>query len=105
MYKQKKAFSLIAILVLSIGVEAKIIIPASEKKLELCQEIYQKITSEHFFKNKDLKSINSEIFDKLVDQLDSQKIYFTQNEITSFRKKFSKFDNSLTDQKKYTKSP
>jgi len=105
LYKQKKAFSLIAILVLSIGVEAKIIIPASEKKLELCQEIYQKITSEHFFKNKDLKSINSEIFDKLVDQLDSQKIYFTQNEITSFRKKFSKFDNSLTDQKKYTKSP
>jgi carboxyl-terminal processing protease len=106
LYKQKKAFSLIAILVLlSIGVEAKIIIPASEKKLELCQEIYQKITSEHFFKNKDLKSINSEIFDKLVDQLDSQKIYFTQNEITSYRKKFSKFDNSLTDQNKYTKSP
>ena len=54
---------------------------------------YLKMTNEHFFSNKDLSSINSEIFDALVDQLDSQKIYFTEHEIISFRKKFSKFDN------------
>ncbi|MDB4042691.1 carboxy terminal-processing peptidase [Gammaproteobacteria bacterium] len=101
MNKQKKALSLIAILLLSIGAEAKINISATEKKQELCQEIYQKMTNEHFFNDKDLSSINSEIFDALVDQLDSQKIYFTENEIASFKRKFSQFDNPTNYQKKF----
>ena len=104
MYKQKKAFSLLAILSLCISVEAKINIPASAEKQELCQEIYQKMTNEHFFNDKDLSSINSEIFNTLVDQLDSQKIYFTENEISSFKRKFSRFDNPISYQKKYVKS-
>ena len=91
-------------LLLSIGVGAKINIPASAEKDGLCQEIYKKITNEHFFYNKDLSFINSEIFDKLVDQLDSQKIYFTENEISSYKRKFSKFDNPISFQKKYLKS-
>ena len=77
-------------MLLSVLCEAKINILASEEKQELCQEIFYKMTNEHFFVNKDLSFINSEIFDSLVDQLDTQKIYFTENEITSFRKKFSK---------------
>ena len=104
MYKQKKAFSLIAILLLSISIEAKINIPASAEKQELCQEIYKKMTNEHFFNDKDLGSINSEIFDSLLDQLDSQKIYFTENEISSYKRKFFKFDNPIGYQKKYSKS-
>ena len=104
MYKQKKALSLIAILLLSISIEAKINIPASAEKQELCQEIYQKMANEHFFNDKDLNSINAEIFNTLVDQLDSQKIYFTENEISSFRRKFSRFDNPISYQKKYVKS-
>ena len=40
----------------------------------------------------------------LVDQLDSQKIYFTENEINSFKRKFSQFDNPNSYQKKYLKS-
>ena len=104
MYKQKKAFSLLIILSLCISVDAKINIHASAEKLELCQEIYQKMANEHFFNDKDLNSINAEIFNTLVDQLDSQKIYFTENEISSFRKKFSRFDNPISYQKKYVKS-
>jgi len=103
LHKQKKALSLTTILLLSIAVEAKINIPASAEKEELCQEIYQKMTNEHFFIDNDLSSINSEIYDALVDQLDSQKIYFTEHEIVSFRKKFSKFDNPMSYQKKYLK--
>jgi len=103
LYKQKKAFSLIAILLLSISIEAKINIPASAEKQELCQEIYKKMTNEHFFNDKDLGSINSEIFDALLDQLDSQKIYFTESEIKSYKRKFSKFDNPIGYQKKYLK--
>ena len=101
MYKQKKALSLLTILLLSIGVEAKINITASAEKQELCQEIYQKMANEHFFNDKDLISINAEIFNALVAQLDSQKIYFTENEISSFKKKFSQFDNPNSYQKKY----
>ena len=104
MYKQKKALSLIAILLLSISIEAKINIPASAEKQELCQEIYKKMTNEHFFNNKDLNSINSEIFNALLDQLDSQKIYFTDNEISSYKRKFFKYDNPISYQKKYSKS-
>ncbi|MDA8543960.1 carboxy terminal-processing peptidase [Gammaproteobacteria bacterium] len=103
MYKYKKALSLITILLLGISIEAKINIPASAEKQELCQEIYQKMTDEHFFSDKDLSFINSEIFDALVDKLDSQKIYFTENEISSYKRKFSKFDNSISYQKKYFK--
>tara|TARA_B100001287_G_scaffold86010_1_gene71863 strand:+ start:2310 stop:4427 length:2118 start_codon:yes stop_codon:yes gene_type:complete len=103
LFKHRKALSLVTLLLLGISVEAKINIPASEEKQELCQEIFQKMTNEHFFIDKDLSSINSEIFEALVDQLDSQKIYFTEQEIISFRKKFSKFDNPLSYQKKYKK--
>ncbi|MDB2357152.1 carboxy terminal-processing peptidase [Gammaproteobacteria bacterium] len=103
MYKQKKALSLIAILLLSISIEAKINIPASAEKQELCQEIYKKMMNEHFFNDKDLRAINSEIFDFLLDRLDSQKIYFTENEINSYKRKFSKFDNPIGYQKKYLK--
>ena len=77
--------------------------PASAEKQELCQEIYQKMTDEHFFSDKDLGFINSEIFDALLDKLDSQKIYFTENEVSSYKRKFSKFDNSIGYQKNYFK--
>ncbi|MDG1202889.1 MAG: carboxy terminal-processing peptidase [SAR86 cluster bacterium] len=75
------------------------------EKQELCQEIYQKMADEHFFNDKDLSFINTEIFDVLLDKLDSQKIYFTENEITSFRRKFSKFDSRSSYQKKFVKAP
>ncbi len=91
-------------MLLSIYVEAKIDIPATAEKQELCKEIYQKMTREHFFNDRDLSSINSKIFDALIDQLDSQKIYFTENEISSFKRKFAQFDNPSTYQKKYSKS-
>jgi len=104
LYKQKKALSLIAMVFLAISVETKINIPASVEKLELCQEIYQKTKNEHFFNNKDLSLINSEIFYALLHKLDSQKIYFTENEINLYKRKFSKFENSIGYQKKYSKS-
>ncbi len=96
--------SLTAILLLSFGIEAKINIIASAEKQELCQEIYKKMTNEHFFDDKDLSYINSEIFKSLLDQFDNQKIYFTENEIKSYKRKFSKFDNPSSYQKKYLKS-
>jgi len=104
LYKHKKASGLILIILLSISVEAKINIQASDKKQELCQEIYYKMVREHFFSDRDLSYINAEIFNTLLDELDSQKIYFTKNEIASFKRRFSQFDNPTNFQKKYSKS-
>tara|TARA_Y100000741_G_scaffold255661_1_gene197040 strand:+ start:1396 stop:3501 length:2106 start_codon:yes stop_codon:yes gene_type:complete len=101
LYKQKKAAGLIVILLLSICTEAKINIPVSDEKEKLCKEIFQKMTNEHFFNDKNLSSINSKIFNALVERLDSQKIYFTKREIDSFRNKFSNFDNPS----RYKKTP
>ncbi len=101
MYKQKKAAGLIVILLLSICTEAKINIPVSDEKEKLCKEIFQKMTNEHFFNDKNLSSINSKIFNALLERLDSQKIYFTKREIDSFRNKFSNFDNPS----RYKKTP
>ena len=84
--------------------EAKIDIPVTNEKQKLCQEVFQKIANEHFFNNKDLTSINSEIFNSLINQLDSQKIYFTEYEVSSFRRKFFKFDKPLSYKKDFTNS-
>jgi carboxyl-terminal processing protease len=80
----------------SAAVESKINIQTSEQKELLSQEIYEKITKEHFFKDKNVTNINSEIFKLLLKQLDSQKIYFTKYEVDSFQKEFRAFDSSVT---------
>jgi carboxyl-terminal processing protease len=90
---QKKAISFIAIILLSSLAQAKIDLSLSDEKANLGEEIFLKISNEHFFRNKDLSMINVEIFHSLLKQLDSQKIYFTQYEINSFSKKFKDFDN------------
>ena len=93
MNKQKKAVCFIAIILLNFQIQAKISLTVSKEKGHLCQEIFLKITNEHFFKDKDLSAINSNAFDALLNQLDSQKIYFTKYEVNSYSKKFKNFDN------------
>ena len=80
----------------SFVVESKINIQISEEKEQLSQEIYEKMTNEHFFKDKNVTNINSEIFRLLLKQLDSQKTYFTKYEVDSFQKEFRAFDRSIT---------
>ena len=105
MYKQKKALSLLAIISLSISLESKINIFPSNEKQNLCQEIFKKMTEEHFFNNKDLSSINAKIFDSLLNQLDSEKIYFTEYETVSFKRKFSNYDDQLSLRKNFINPP
>ena len=93
MYIQKKAISFIAIILLSSLAQAKIDLTLSNEKENLGEEIFLKISNEHFFQNKDLALINVKVFHSLLERLDSQKIYFTQYEINSFTKKFKDFDN------------
>jgi hypothetical protein len=90
------------LIVFSAAVESRINIQTSEEKELLSQEIYEKITNEHFFKDKNITNINSEIFRLLLKQLDSQKIYFTKYEVDSFKKEFRTFDSSVTSKTRAT---
>lgn len=63
------------------------------------------MTEEHFFNNKDLSSINAKIFDSLLNQLDSEKIYFTEYETVSFKRKFSNYDDQLNLGKNFINPP
>ncbi len=105
MYKQKKALSLLAIISLSISLDAKINIFPSQEKQILCQEIFKKMTEEHFFNNKDLSYLNAKIFDSLLDQLDPEKIYFTEHETVSYKRKFSKYDDQFSLRRKFINPP
>ena len=57
-----------------------------------------KISNEHFFKDKDLSDVNIKVFNSLLNQLDSQRNYFTEYEIKTFQK-FESYDN-INAQKK-----
>ena len=50
---------MLAIISLSISLESKINIFPSNEKQNLCQEIFKKMTEEHFFNYKDLSSIEN----------------------------------------------
>ena len=54
----------------------------------LANEINAKISEEHFFQDQAIKNINPRLGKALIKQLDSQKIYFTENEILYFTNKF-----------------
>ncbi|MDB4112475.1 carboxy terminal-processing peptidase [bacterium] len=85
-----KAICYLTIFCFSLFAEAKINLLVSEEKELLGQEIFRKISNGHFLKSKVLEDANLRLFDALVKQLDSEKIYFTKYEISSFKKKFSK---------------
>jgi carboxyl-terminal processing protease len=68
--------------------EPEISIKASIAKYKLANEIYTKITKEHFFQDQSIQNVNPKLGKAIITQLDSQKIYFTKNEILYFTNKF-----------------
>ena len=99
MSKHKKIILHFIIFLISPYAEGKINLALTEEKEVLCQEIFMKISGEHFFKNKDLSDLNLKVFNSLIDQLDSQKNYFTEYEIKTFKNKFQSYD-SIKNQNK-----
>ncbi len=89
MRKHQQAISFLLILCFSFIAEARINITISPDKDLLSKEIFLKISNEHFFKNKSKEDINARLLNALLKKLDSEKIYFTKNEIALFRKNFS----------------
>jgi len=86
--KNLQIITIILSLCFGCSAEPEINIKASIAKYNLANEIYIKISKEHFFQDQVLIEINSELGQALIKQLDSQKIYFTRNEILYFINRF-----------------
>ena len=95
MHKYIRATSIILIIFFSFTSEAKISIEVSKEKELLSKEIFLKISNEHFFRNQQLDNINLKLLQSLLKQLDPEKIYFTRNEITSFKKMFKTSESKI----------
>mgnify|MGYP003685504263 FL=1 len=88
MLKHIQIIAIILSLCIGCTAESEIDIKASIDKYQLANEIYAKITKEHFFQNQAIENINAGLGIALIKQLDSQKIYFTKDEILYFTNKF-----------------
>ena len=88
MSKNIQIIAIILSICIGCSAEPEINIKASIAKYNLANEINEKISEEHFFQDQALKDINPRLGRALIKQLDSQKIYFTQNEILYFTNKF-----------------
>jgi len=86
--KNIQIIAIILSICISCSSDAEINIKASIAKYNLANEINEKISEEHFFQDQALKNINPRLGRALIKQLDSQKIYFTKNEILYFTNKF-----------------
>jgi len=68
--------------------EAEINIEVSANKTLLSEEIFNKISNEHFFEDDVPDDLNLKLGIALIKTLDSQKIYFTKNEVSKFMRDF-----------------
>ena len=94
MSKNIQIIAVILSICISCSSEPEINIKASIAKYNLANEISAKISKEHFFQDQDMKNINPRLGKALIKQLDSQKIYFTNDEILYF---INKFQSSADD--------
>ena len=88
MSKNIQIIAIILSICIGCSSEPEINIKASISKYNLANEINEKIGEEHFFQDQAMKNINPRLGKALIKQLDSQKIYFTANEILYFTNKF-----------------
>jgi carboxyl-terminal processing protease len=93
--KNIQIIAIILSICISCSSEPEINIKASIGKYNLANEINAKISEEHFFQDQDMKNINPRLGKALIKQLDSQKIYFTKNEILYFSNKFQSSANDV----------
>ena len=57
----------------------------SNEKIDLSEEIFNKLQKEHYIKNFVDSSFYNNYVIALIDRLDESKVYFTEQEINSFK--------------------
>ncbi|MBK55771.1 MAG: peptidase, partial [Flavobacteriaceae bacterium] len=56
----------------------------SDEKMNLSKEIFRKLERNHFLKKKYLVDFNQNYIESLIDKLDENKMYFTEDEVFNF---------------------
>ena len=95
-------FYLIFIVIFSIQISSEIYekIDISEKKKDLSNEIFKKLSREHYVRNFDDRDFNKKYFEAIFERLDKEKNYFIKSEVDYYLKeanqlKSNKFDIEL----------
>jgi len=92
-------FYLIFIVVFSIQISSEIYekIDISEKKKDLSNEIFKKLSREHYVRNFDDRDFNKKYFEAIFERLDKEKNYFTKSEVDYYLKEASQLKSNKFD--------
>jgi len=69
----------------------------NDERIELSQEIFNKLKKEHYLKNFVNEDFNKEYIEALIKRLDENKLYFLKPEIEEFYKKANAYDGPSFD--------
>ena len=73
------------------------VIEISEKKKKLSNEIFKKLSREHYVRNFKDKDFNKKYIEAVFERLDKEKNYFTQEEFNYFINNANQFENNEYD--------
>ena len=92
-------FYLIFIVIFSIHISSEIYekIDISEKKKDLSNEIFKKLSREHYVRNFDDQDFNKKYFEAIFERLDKEKNYFTKSEVDYYLKEASQLKSNKFD--------
>ncbi len=92
-------FYLIFIVIFSIHISSEIYekIDISEKKKDLSNEIFKKLSREHYVRNFDDQDFNKKYFEAIFERLDKEKNYFIKTEVDHYLKEASQIKSNKFD--------
>ena len=92
-------FYLIFIVIFSIHISSEIYekIDISEKKKDLSNEIFKKLSREHYVRNFDDQDFNKKYFEAIFQRLDKEKNYFIRSEVDYYLKEASQIKSNKFD--------
>ncbi len=92
-------FYLIFIVIFSIQISSEIYekIDISEKKKDLSNEIFKKLSREHYVRNFDDQDFNKKYFEAIFERLDKEKNYFIKSEVDYYLKEASQIKSNKFD--------
>ena len=92
-------FYLIFIVIFSIQISSEIYekIDISEKKKDLSNEIFKKLSREHYVRNFDDQDFNKKYFEAIFERLDKEKNYFIKTEVDHYLKEASQIKSNKFD--------
>ena len=92
-------FYLIFVIIFSVLISSETYeeIDISKKKKDLSNEIFKKLSREHYVRNFNDQDFNKKYFEAIFERLDKEKNYFIKSEVDHYLKKASEITSSKFD--------